>query len=264
MLRSTDHATVLAPVSTNSDPHDVLDVAPTQASLKTQLVAAHNNVWPDVCSKYTFGLGDGVTQLDPLVFSGAVKGGGGPCPWACGTYNLKTITGLASATFHGENATLAAKNCGAAAVVFVVPATFATAVGTVDISATLLNATQGLNDVVLTLKDVNATLSITIPFVPDVTWHLFGPNYILDFSGTKVEVVLDISQLSTASNLPGFMTPALNEVLSAGAATALQRIADSHVSEILTRELQVALSSGGGSALDLVLFQFHRHGLQIL
>ena len=74
----------------------------TLGDIKDALVQFFNSTWPSLAETITFGIGDGTSALDPLVFHGSVNGNYGDCGWhggwTCASFNLNSLHGLKNIT----------------------------------------------------------------------------------------------------------------------------------------------------------------------
>ena len=225
------------------------DWAATKTSLKAQLCDALNAFWPTFATTVDVTLSDGTqTKLDPLHLGSLARGGGGPCPWACGAVDIKTVNGLASATVTEADAALTLRSCNGAAIVIVAPLVIADLEVDAEVNVTVLGLKGAWPSAAVRWRGVRGTLTVNVPFVLDPTFHPFlapGGKFVTNWAGAAVELVVDVNAASSTASTPSWALPLVNDALRAGGADALQRLAQTKLSPMLTSQLVTHLGPNG-------------------
>ena len=217
-----------------------IDLPTTKSNILAAIVAVLNATWPIFAQTYDLSLSNGTkTKLDPLNIAGLFSVSGGPCPVACGKAAVNTITGLSTATIAAPpSSVIAVRGCDFPALALTAPVTFSDLNVAGAVNWELLGLARASPDVLLTWKGVRGTINVLVPLVavPNTA------NVTTAFQNITVQIVLDVTALEAVDGTTG-LSPSLtlalvNDALRGGASTFLQRLADTHLSALLEKDLQ--------------------------
>jgi len=199
------------------------------STLLTDLIELLVTAWPEIVKTAVVTVNGLDTSLDPLALHDSVGGGGGPCPWACGTVSIGTVHGLAGITMDAAAATFFIRSCDPLGLVLSIPMLLPQL--TIDTTAhtTFLGMPINLSPGV-TIRNIRGTMTATVPIAPGAV----ADTFVVSPSGIQVRLYLDVQDVAAVTGVPGPAVPVANDLLQAGLAPLFARLASGKLSDLLT------------------------------